>query len=166
MGSRAEHFAVVGDLSRCWSPDRRRACPAAPISRVAFAMITGAWLRDDLHRPGEWPFAAASALFTAVAVHGSIEAGRIYLSARIAEVGVAEKDEVVSLLLREFQENEADWLWQIDTNRGSARPARASRSRWAAIRLDRGRFVRPADRRQRHGKAGSFRRACTTSSSG
>jgi PAS domain-containing protein len=50
-------------------------------------------------------------------VHGSIEAGRIYLSARIAEVGVAEKDEVVSLLLREFQENEADWLWQIDTNR-------------------------------------------------
>src|SRR5690606_13825898 len=31
--------------------------------------------------------------------------------------GVAEKEEVVSLLLREFQENEADWLWQIDPNR-------------------------------------------------
>ena len=30
---------------------------------------------------------------------------------------MAEKSEVVSLLLREFEENEADWLWQIDTNR-------------------------------------------------
>ena len=42
--------------------------------------------------------------------------GRAYfLSAdALPEVGVAEKDEVVSLLLREFEENQADWLWQID----------------------------------------------------
>jgi diguanylate cyclase (GGDEF)-like protein len=64
---------------------------------------------------------------------------------------VAEKDEVVSLLLREFQENEADWLWQIDTNRRSARQP--------ALRLALGRdparsrrLVRPADRRQRVGE--------------
>ena len=28
---------------------------------------------------------------------------------------MTEKNEVVSLLLREFEEGEADWLWQIDT---------------------------------------------------
>ena len=30
---------------------------------------------------------------------------------------MAEKNEVVSLLLREFEEGEADWLWQTDTAR-------------------------------------------------
>src|SRR5690606_1362497 len=34
-----------------------------------------------------------------------------------AEAGINEKNEVVSLLLREFEEGEADWLWQIDTSR-------------------------------------------------
>src|SRR5690349_11153025 len=94
------------------------ALPAAPTSRVAFALLTGGVAAVTFAIAGEWPFAAATLVFTAVAMNGAIEAGRIYLSARIAEVGVAEKDEVVSLLLREFQEeNEADWLWQIDTNR-------------------------------------------------
>jgi len=116
LGSRAEHFAVWAIVAMLVAGSAA-ALPAAPISRVAFAMITGGVAVMTFIATGEWHFAAASALFTAVAVHGSIEAGRIYLSARIAEVGVAEKDEVVSLLLREFQENEADWLWQIDTNR-------------------------------------------------
>src|SRR5690606_7645713 len=66
---------------------------------------------------GDYGFAAVTAAFVAVAVSGTIESGRINLSARIAEAGAAEKDEVVSLLLREFEENEADWLWQIDTSR-------------------------------------------------
>src|SRR5690606_38808858 len=66
---------------------------------------------------GEPGFAVVTAAFLGIAGSGTVEAARTYLSARIAEVGVAEKDEVVSLLLREFQENEADWLWQIDTNR-------------------------------------------------
>jgi diguanylate cyclase (GGDEF)-like protein/PAS domain S-box-containing protein len=30
---------------------------------------------------------------------------------------MAEKNEVVSLLLREFEEGEADWLWQVDASR-------------------------------------------------
>jgi hypothetical protein len=45
---------------------------------------------------------------------------------------MAEKNEVVSLLLREFEEGEADWLWQIDTSRRvRGRSARALPMRWA-----------------------------------
>jgi len=55
------------------------------------------------------------------AILGTVEVGRTYLTARLAEAMVAEKEEVVSLLLREFEENEADWLWEID-------PARRLRS--------------------------------------
>jgi len=56
-------------------------------------------------------------LFVAILAVGAVENTRTFLQARVAEAGVAEKSEVVSLLLREFEEGEADWLWQIDTSR-------------------------------------------------
>ena len=56
-------------------------------------------------------------LLTIVWLLGTVELGRTYLSARLAEAAMTEKDEVVSLLLRDFEENEADWLWEIDTTR-------------------------------------------------
>ena len=115
-GSKADHFALWG-LVAMLVAGSAAAMPAAPISRVAFALITGAAATATFVAAGEVAFAVSTAAFTAVAVTTAIQAARTYLSARIAEVGAAEKDEVVSLLLREFQENEADWLWQIDTNR-------------------------------------------------
>jgi len=115
-GTRADHFALWAIVAMLLAGSAA-ALPAAPISRVAFALITGGTATATFVAAGELPFAAASLVFTGVAMSSAIEAGKIYLSARIAEVGVAEKDEVVSLLLREFQENEADWLWQIDPNR-------------------------------------------------
>jgi diguanylate cyclase (GGDEF)-like protein/PAS domain S-box-containing protein len=115
-GSKADHFALWG-LVAMLVAGSVAAMPAAPISRVAFALITGAAATATFVAAGEFAFAVSTVAFAAVAVTTAIEAARTYLSARIAEVGVAEKDEVVSLLLREFQENEADWLWQIDTNR-------------------------------------------------
>ena len=91
--------------------------PAAPVSTVLFAVATGAVAALGFALDREFGFAVATAGFVFIALSGTIESSRTYLSARIAEAGVAEKDEVVSLLLREFEENEADWLWQIDTNR-------------------------------------------------
>ncbi len=115
-GTSADHFALWSIVAMLLAGSAA-ALPAAPISRVAFALITGGTATATFYFLDHLPFAAASLVFTGVAMSGAIEAGRIYLSARIAEVGVAEKEEVVSLLLREFQENEADWLWQIDPNR-------------------------------------------------
>ncbi len=48
---------------------------------------------------------------------GVIETARVALGGRQAEQAMQEKSEVVSMLLREFEEGQADWLWQIDTNR-------------------------------------------------
>jgi len=90
---------------------------AAPLATVVFAGITGVTAVVTFALGGDYGFAAVTAAFLLIAISGTIDAGRVCLSARIAEAGAAEKDEVVSLLLREFQENDADWLWQIDTNR-------------------------------------------------
>ncbi len=90
---------------------------AAPLATVVFAAITGAAAIAMFVIGGNYGFGAVTSVLLLIAIVGATEIGRVFLSARIAEAGVAEKDEVVSLLLREFQENAADWLWQIDTNR-------------------------------------------------
>ncbi len=90
---------------------------AAPLGIAIFTVIVGLSAITGFYLNGLYEVAIVAALFTGGALFGSIEVARINLIARIAENGVAEKDQVVSLLLREFEENEADWLWEIDTSR-------------------------------------------------
>ncbi len=90
---------------------------AVPLTTVIFGLCTGTAGAFSFVLTGDWHFVVASIAFVGVVVVGSVDTARTHLAARIAEAGVIEKDEVVSLLLREFEENEADWLWQIDTNR-------------------------------------------------
>jgi diguanylate cyclase (GGDEF)-like protein/PAS domain S-box-containing protein len=90
---------------------------ATPLSTIVFAAIAGVAAAASFGLAGEWPFAIAALTFVTVVTIACFETARTYISARIAEAGVVEKDEVVSLLLKEFEENEADWLWQIDTSR-------------------------------------------------
>jgi diguanylate cyclase (GGDEF)-like protein/PAS domain S-box-containing protein len=55
--------------------------------------------------------------FSMLLALSGFENARGYLMFKLSEHGLAEKDEVVSLLLREFEEGDADWLWQIDAAR-------------------------------------------------
>lgn len=94
---------------------------AAPISLLCYTGILGTGAIIHFLIAGYWSAAIAVFLFGIVTGLGTIEIARTYASARMAEAAVTEKEEVVSLLLREFEENEADWLWEID-------PARRLRS--------------------------------------
>ena len=89
----------------------------APLGTLIFGAIAGIAAFAMLAADGAWQMLGLTAFFLAAVGYGTIEIARIYLSARIAEGNAAEKAEVVSLLLREFEENGADWLWQIDTSR-------------------------------------------------
>jgi diguanylate cyclase (GGDEF)-like protein/PAS domain S-box-containing protein len=90
---------------------------ATPIATLVFAAIGSIAAISGSLWLGEPVLVPIAIVFAAVIVFGAISTGRTHLAACIAEAGVAEKDEVVSLLLREFEENQADWLWQIDINR-------------------------------------------------
>lgn len=90
---------------------------AAPAGVAAFILLVGAATITHLVLVGMWGLVITSTLFTATALAGTISVCRTFLVARLTEASLAEKEEVVSLLLREFEENEADWLWEIDTNR-------------------------------------------------
>ncbi len=89
----------------------------APISTLVWGLIGGVASCVSFLMSADYGFAIASLAFFALLAVGTVDAARMFLTARIAEAGGAEKDEVVSLLLREFEEHQADWLWQIDPNR-------------------------------------------------
>lgn len=91
--------------------------PAVPLSTLMFSGIVSAAMAVNFILKGEPGMAVLTVVFSTVVTIGAIQAARNYLIARVAEAGIAEKAEVVSLLLREFEEGEADWLWQVDTSR-------------------------------------------------
>ncbi|MEZ5687937.1 MAG: EAL domain-containing protein [Caenibius sp.] len=88
-----------------------------PITTLIFAGINGLVSMAVLAVDGAYAMAAIVGVFAVLLIIGTLDGARTYLAARVAEAGVAEKSEVVSLLLREFEESEADWLWQVDTSR-------------------------------------------------
>ncbi|MEC7819486.1 MAG: EAL domain-containing protein [Pseudomonadota bacterium] len=61
---------------------------------------------------------AALAFATALCGAGAaVETARISMTARVAQTGMDEKSQVVSFLLREYEDTDADWLFELDTGR-------------------------------------------------
>lgn len=116
LGSASDHFALFAIIVMLGAGGAV-VMAAAPLATVSFFVITGAAACLSFLLAGDPLFAAISVIFAVVMASGSIVLARTDIAARVAEAGVAEQGEVVSLLLREFEEGEADWLWQTDTNR-------------------------------------------------
>ena len=66
---------------------------------------------------GRYVMAVVVFTFATIACVRTIDGARAFIMAKIAEARLVEKSDVVSLLLREHEENEADWLWEIDKSR-------------------------------------------------
>jgi diguanylate cyclase (GGDEF)-like protein/PAS domain S-box-containing protein len=89
----------------------------SPLSVLIYNAILGTGAMVALAIEGQWQAVGGVILFTIASLVAIIQVRTSFLRARLAEALVAEKDEVVSLLLREFEENEADWLWEVDPAR-------------------------------------------------
>ncbi len=89
----------------------------SPLSVLIYNAILGVGAIASLALAGQWQAAGGAILFTIASLVAIIQIRTTFLKARLAEALVAERDEVVSLLLREFEENEADWLWEVDPAR-------------------------------------------------
>ncbi|MBU7579979.1 MAG: EAL domain-containing protein [Porphyrobacter sp.] len=89
----------------------------SPLSVLIYIGIVGTGAIAALGLDGQWQAMGGAILFTIACLVATIEVRTTFVKARLAEAALAEKEEVVSLLLREFEENEADWLWEVDTAR-------------------------------------------------
>ena len=115
-GTMADHFALWTLLAMLIAGSAFALAPA-PMATIAFSGVTGLAAMVSFLLKGELTFAVVVSAFVVISIAGALNIARTYLAAEIAEAGVAEKSEVVSLLLREYADNAADWLWQVDTNR-------------------------------------------------
>ncbi|KAJ8138121.1 hypothetical protein OY671_008666, partial [Metschnikowia pulcherrima] len=85
------------------------AVPSAPSLFGGIVGITGAVM---FVWSGQVVNGGSASAFVTIVSAGRIEAARAFSNARVAEAGMAEKGEVVSLSSREFEEGGADWSWQ------------------------------------------------------
>lgn len=98
------------------------AMAALPLATITFISIVGAALAVTLSLIASPMLAAASTLFTVLLVMATFARGKALVVIRAGEIAIAERDETLSLLLREGErDGEADWLWEIDAQRRVAR---------------------------------------------
>ncbi len=90
---------------------------SAPLSTIGFALVVCAGALFTALATFNYALAAIVIATSIFACFGVVESARTSLSARMAEIAMLEKSETVSMLLREFEDGQADWLWQIDTKR-------------------------------------------------
>ena len=90
---------------------------SAPMPSIAFVGIAGLGWAAGLAMHGSLALALVAVLSTALTTLGAIESAKAAYAERLAQLGMMEKSEVVSLLLREYEDSAADWLFQLDSGR-------------------------------------------------
>jgi diguanylate cyclase (GGDEF)-like protein len=90
---------------------------AVPVATTAFLLVAGAGLATMTWLAGLPMIALTALAYSAALIGGCFANGRGFVLRRSAESQLAEKDEVVSLLLREFEDSGGDWMWQIDASK-------------------------------------------------
>ncbi|TKD52074.1 EAL domain-containing protein [Sphingomonas baiyangensis] len=93
------------------------AMAALPLATTAFLLVLGITVSATLGLAVDPVLSAAALFFTALLIFACFVRGKALVVIRANEIALAERDETVSLLLREFEENSADWLWETDAQR-------------------------------------------------
>ena len=91
--------------------------PSLPVAATAFISIAtiGGFVGWVLH--SEYYLALANAALGTLMIFGVLRSAKAQVLFELASNVLHEKSETVSLLLREFEDSGADWLWQTDTGR-------------------------------------------------
>jgi diguanylate cyclase (GGDEF)-like protein/PAS domain S-box-containing protein len=107
----------------------------APLALATIAFVGGLGLSVTvkLITIGSYAAACATSIFTVMLIIVCLNRARSLVVIRAGQIALAERDETVSLLLREFEETSADWLWETDAAR---RVVKASPRFAYACRLD------------------------------
>ena len=93
------------------------ALPGVPLATAAFLLITGTALAGTMYMLDMKIVAVISTLFAGGLIGATLNSGRTFVIHESAELALAEKNEVVSLLLREFDDSGGDWMWQTDASK-------------------------------------------------
>jgi len=100
-----------------------------PAAAAAYVVIMGVAATRMLLTTDSYVIAAIGPIYTAALLFMVLQNGRAFMQRKCLDFALEERQETVSLLLREFENSDADWLWQANGSLGfqnvSARFARA-----------------------------------------
>lgn len=91
--------------------------PTAPMAATIFIGVTSFCAGLGFIYHGGYYLAVAAAGIGALLIMACLRSARAQILFEVANSIVQEKSETVSLLLREFEDSGADWLWQTDVSR-------------------------------------------------
>jgi diguanylate cyclase (GGDEF)-like protein len=91
--------------------------PTAPMAATVFIGITSLCSAAGFIYQGAYYLAIAATGIGTLLVTACLRSARAQILFEVASTILQEKSETVSLLLREFEDSGADWLWQTDTSR-------------------------------------------------
>ena len=87
------------------------------LATLVFLGVVGGSVAAKLVLGGAFAAAGATVLFTGLLMVICVSRARSLVVIRAAQLALEERDETVSLLLREFEDQGADWLWETDAAR-------------------------------------------------
>ena len=90
---------------------------SVPLFTAILIMILGLGLAAMMFMFAMHYVAVIALIYTVGLIAACLRNGRIALLHKINEFVLHEKSEVVSLLLREFEDSGGDWMWQTDASR-------------------------------------------------
>ena len=119
FGLTADQPAMLGlwSIVLCLMVGSAMLLSAIPSSSLIFILITGMASCFGWYLLGSLQLTLTALATTVLLVSSCLMTGRAFVERKIAEANLHEKNETVSLLLREFEDTGADWLWQTDTSR-------------------------------------------------
>ena len=87
-----------------------------PPAAGGYVCVMGAAATSMLMRTG-WPIIAAiGPIYTIGLLVIIYSSGRAFMQRKCVELALEERSETVSLLLRDYESSDADWLWEINRN--------------------------------------------------
>lgn len=116
MAEEAEHLAMWTIMAMLMTA-MAILLATVPLGPLVFITVLGLANAAMFAIEGEFGLMATVLILSSVLAMAVVQIVQNYVSGKISDIGLAEKDEVVSLLLREFEDSGADWLWQIDSSR-------------------------------------------------
>jgi diguanylate cyclase (GGDEF)-like protein/PAS domain S-box-containing protein len=98
----------------------------SPLPQAALAFLTPITIGSALAlmqspSPAEWMLASMQVVYTCVIVVASLAHARVFIANLVSEFEAVEQKQVVGMLLKSFEDNASDWLWQIDARGRFAR---------------------------------------------
>ncbi len=91
--------------------------PTAPMAATIFISVTSLCAAAGFIYHGGYYLAIAATGIGTLLITACLRSARAQILFEVASTILQEKSETVSLLLREFEDSGADWLWQTDTSR-------------------------------------------------